>query len=262
MILAMVACGKDDSAAASGSDYDADNTEASASSSQLSRIDQMLIAPVSSQDPTTAAQSLSQANQWWPASCATRAKDAADPKVVHVTLDNCSGPFGIAKWTGEFTVTFSANADGSLHAETTSSNMTLNGNAVTFTGSRDITVSGSSRTATGSRTWTRVNAKGETVTHEATGTVVLDTSTGCRTANGTATTKVALRELDSTVTDFVVCREPDDQDACPSSGKLTTTAKRTGKTVTIEFDGSNQAKVTGPNGGSIDVTLICTPVGG
>jgi hypothetical protein len=247
----------DDSSAASSSDPEnADSTEASASSSQASRFDEMLYGPVQGQEPVAAAGSVAAA-QWWPAGCATRARDATNQLVVHVTLKDCTGPFGLVHHSGDVTVTFSQNADGSLHAHAASSNMTVNGKAVTYVADADITVSGADRTVKYRGAWTRENAKGETVSHMRQGTTVIDTSTKCRDTNGTATTNVGSREVDSTIKDYKVCRKADGSDACPT-GEITHAHKLSGKTITFDFDGSAQAKVTGPKG-SVEVALVCTP---
>ena len=251
------ACGSKDSTPASASDSDnADGVQAAGSNAQTSRIEEMLYSPVISSDPAEAASSLAAA-QWWPAGCATRAKDAT-PGVVHISLSNCTGPFGIRQHTGDITVTFSKNADGSLHAQAASSNMTINGKAVTFSRSADITIAGTTRTVHSTGAWTRDSGSGETVVHETDLTTVIDTAARCRTSNGTATTKVGLREVDSTIKDYKLCRNVDGSEGCPS-GEVVHNHKLTGKTLTVDFDGSAQAKVTGPKG-SVEVDLVCTPL--
>lgn len=235
----------------------ADSTEASASSSQTSRFDEMLFAPVQAQDPEAAAGAVAAA-QWWPAGCASRQRDGSNKSVVHVTLDNCSGPFGLVHHSGNITVTFSKNADGSLHAQAASSDMTINGKTVTYSASSDITVSNGERTVKYDGAWTRENAKGETVSHTRQGTTVIDTTTRCRTTNGSAVTSVGNREVDSKITDYKICRKADGSDACPS-GEIVHTHKASGKAVTFDFDGSAEAKVTGPKGNTSEAALVCSP---
>jgi hypothetical protein len=236
---------------------ESDSSESSASASQASRLDEMLFSPVSTQDPSSAAVSLAAA-QWWPAGCATRTRDATNPLVVKVTLNDCSGPFGLKEHTGDIIVTFSKNADGSLHAQAASSNMTVNGKAVTYSADADITVSGAIRTVKFSGAWTRENARGETVSHTRQGTTVIDTSTKCRDTTGTAVTRVGAREVDSEIKEYKICRKADGSDGCPS-GDIVHTNKNTGRSVTFAFDGSADATVTGPRGNSIQVPLVCTP---
>ena len=255
-----VGCGSkatDTGSTSADASENADSAEVGASSSQTSRFDEMLYAPVAGQDPEAAAGSVVAA-QWWPAGCASRARDATNKSVVKVTLNDCSGPFGLAHHTGEITVTFSKNADGSLHAQAAGSNMTVNGKAVTYSADADITVNGATRTVKFNGAWTRESAKGETISHTRTGTSVIDTSTKCRDTNGSSVTKVGAREVDSAMKDYKTCRKADGSDACPT-GEIIHSHKLSGKSITVEFDGSAQAKVTGPKGNSIELPLVCTP---
>jgi hypothetical protein len=236
-----------------------DATEASASAAQDSRTQEMLFSNISStSDPTIAASDA--ARQWWPAGCATRQRDATNPAVVHIHLDNCTGPFGLMHHTGDITVVFSKGANGDLHAEATSANMTVNGHAASYSASADISIDLTAKTVdvASNSAWTRDTAAGVTVSHTRQGTTVIDLVKRCRDTNGTAVTLVGSREIDSTLKDYTVCRKADGVDGCPT-GEVTHTAKASGRTVTIDFDGSAEAKVTGPKGNSIEVPLVCVP---
>lgn len=254
-----VACGAKSTGSSSTADSNAsdngDATEAAGSAAQTSDLEQTLLGSVQSQDPAVAAGSVAAA-QWWPAGCATRTKDASNPAVVHVHLESCTGPFGIRQHTGDITVTFSKNADGTLHAEAASANMTINGKAVTFSASRDISIASGIIDVKGHAAWTRVDAAGETVSHTTNVETKIDIAKRCRTSNGTATTLVGSREIDSNLENYEVCRNQDGSDSCPT-GTITHTHKATGRTVSVSFDGSNQATITGPRGGTVEVTLVC-----
>lgn len=253
-----VACSAKSTGSGSADSNASDNgdaTEAAGSSAQASDLEHTLLGNVQSQDPMAAAGSVAAA-QWWPAGCSTRTRDASNPAVVHVHLDSCTGPFGIRQHSGDITITFSKNADGSLHAEAASSNMTINGKAVTFSASRDISVAAGIIDVKGHAAWTRENAGGETVSHSTSVDTKIDVAKKCRTSNGTAVTMVGSRETDSTLKDYEVCRNADGSDGCPT-GEITHTHKATGRTVSVSFDGSNQALITGPRGGTAEVTLVC-----
>ncbi|GAC1518420.1 MAG: hypothetical protein NVS3B10_20360 [Polyangiales bacterium] len=253
-----VGCSSSSTNASSSDDAEnADSTEASASSSQTSRFDEMLYGPVQAQDPTMAATAVAAA-QWWPAGCATRTHDATNPAVVKVSLKDCSGPFGLVHHTGDITITFSKGPGGELHAQAASSNMTVNGKAVTYSADADITVSGATRTVKYTGAWTREGAKGDTVSHTRQGTTVIDMAAKCRDTNGSAVTQVGNREVDSAIKDYKICRKADGTDGCPS-GEIIHSHKLSGKTITFAFDGTAEAKVTGPKGNSIEVPLICIP---
>jgi hypothetical protein len=87
-------------------------------------------------------------------------------------------------------------------------------------------------------------------------TIVVDTATKCRTANGTGVTMVGDRRIDSTIKDYKTCREADGSDGCPT-GTVTHTNAAADKTLTIAFDGSSKAQVTGPKGKTVGVPLVC-----
>jgi hypothetical protein len=256
---ALLACASKspNTASSSAAVENGDGSEASASIAQTSRFEEMIASPITSQDPATAAANVAAA-QWWPAGCATRVKDPTNSSVVHIHLADCTGPFGLEHHTGEIVVTFSKNADGSLHAQAASSNMTVNGHAVTYSRDADITVSATERTVKANGAWTRENAKGETISHTSNTTTVLDIASKCRTTNGTAVTKVDERENDAKITDYKICRKPDGLDGCPS-GTVTHTHKLSGHVITATFDGTAKAELTGAKGGMVAVSLVCTP---
>lgn len=237
-----------------------DSNDSTASEAQASRMDHMIYGGVGSQDPQQAAGNVATA-QWWPAGCATRTRDASQPNVVHIHLQDCTGPFGIVKHTGDITVTFSKNASGDkLHAEAKSSDMTVNGHPVEYSSEADLVVDATAKTITIDfhGVWNRTNAKGEPVDHQRQGTAVIDVAARCRSVTGTATTRVASREIDATIKDYKICRKADGTDGCPS-GEVDYDFKPSDKTVEIAFDGTAEAKVTGPKGNSIEVPLVCTP---
>jgi hypothetical protein len=251
--VCLIACASKKS---NGPDDNADGVDVAASTAQVSRFEEMEASPIATTDPLQAASALAGA-QWWPAGCATRSRDASDPATVHIHLDDCTGPFGLRHHTGDVTVVFSKNADGTLHAHATSANMTVNGHPVSYERDKDIAISGTTRTVTSTGSWTRENADGETVTFDAKLSIVVDLGARCRTTNGTSVkTKINGREVDSTITDYKVCRGPDGAESCPS-GTITHTHVTTGKTITVEFDGSATAKVTGPRGATALVPLVC-----
>jgi hypothetical protein len=263
----MAGCGsKASTSSSSGENTDSDTLqlstdgqEASASSEQSTHIGNIIFASLSSEDPAKASGEAAGApSKLWPPGCLTRAKDPTNPRVVHLTFKDCTGPFGLVKLNGEETVTFDKGADGKLTASFTSENMTANGHPVQHSATAEITVVGTERTVVWQGAWTRVNGKGETVAHTSDLTIKVDTSTHCRVENGTAKTNVGDREVDTTIDDVKLCPNASGAEGCPS-GTVTHTRTKNGKSVKVEFDGSAEAKVTGPNGNSIEVALVCTP---
>ena len=240
---------------------EADSTDANASSAQASHFTSLFTTNLTSTDPGQAASDNAPTAAafkpaLWPAGCETRTKTSATE--VTVTLDDCTGPFGLVHLNGTLTATFTPGANGALDVQVASQNLTANGQPVTESGSGDVTLNGSVRTVTWSGEWDRVNAKGETVQHQHQGTIAYDASTSCVTTIGTATTSVGVRAINSSAKSYEICKDPANgsYDLCPS-GEVTFTREATGATLTVDFDGSAEAKVTGPKGNSIEVPLVC-----
>jgi hypothetical protein len=252
-LAALAACSSKDNSDPTNSDAN----EAAAASAQSTHLGNLVFSSISSQDPATAAGQAASAAQLWPAGCLTRAKDATNPNVVDLTFDDCTGPFGLVHINGEVIVTFSQGSNGSLTAQHTGMNLSVNGHPVTFSGTADITVSGSTRNVIWNGAWTRIDAAGDTVSHTSNLTIVIDTAAKCRTSNGSAQTNVGSREIDSTITSYEICENADGTEGCPKSGTITHDHKATGRTVTVTFDGSNEATFTGPNGGTVKVPMVC-----
>jgi outer membrane murein-binding lipoprotein Lpp len=252
-VLALAGCASKDTADAEATD----GTEAAASVSQSSRLEELVVAPITSNDPAQAAASLA-ADEDRSAGCATRTKDPQNPLIVRVHLNDCTGPFGLHHHSGDLTVTFRKGEGEMLHADVVSSNMTVDGRPVTYTKTKDILISGTTRTVHSTGEWTRENARGETVTHEMSAVTVVDVTTHCRTTNGTGVTTVGAREIDTTITDYKTCHGADGAEGCPS-GTLSHVARLSGKTEEVTFDGSATATITGPRGRTEEVSLVCTP---
>jgi hypothetical protein len=226
---------------------------------QAMHIGTIVFAAIAHADPDQAGDDLAdKPTALWPAGCVTRTKDATNPRVVHLHFDHCTGPFGLVKLTGDEVVTFDKAADGQLSATFASENLVANGKPVTHSAVAEITIAGGERTVAWQGAWTRVNGKGITVSHTSDLTIKVDAATRCRVENGTAVTMVGEREVDTKLADVKLCPNADGAEGCPS-GTITHTAKKSGKTVTIEFDGSDQATITGPKGNSFTADLVCTP---
>jgi hypothetical protein len=236
-----------------------DGNDASASAAQSTHLGNIVFTSVTSADPAKASDEVAGGpTALWPAGCLTREKDKTNPHVVHLTFKECTGPFGLVHLTGEETVTFGKTPDGKLTASFTSENLMANGKPVQHSATADITVNGAERDVDWQGAWTRQNAKGETVSHTSQLTIKVDTGTHCRVENGTAVTDVASREVDTKYENVKLCPNTEGTEGCPS-GTVTHTGKKSGKTVTVEFDGSAQAAVTGPGGQTFHVPLVCQP---
>jgi len=188
--------------------------------------------------------------------CRTRAKDPSDPHTVIITLTHCTGRFGNKDVSGTEIVHFTMGAAGVIHADFHSENLTAGGKPASHTATADITVSGTTRTIAWQGAWERTNDKGLAVTHTSDLTITVDTAAHCRTRNGTAVTHVGDREIHTTITDLKVCKDESGAPGCPT-GEVVHANQANGKTVTVKFDGSNQAAVTTSKGVTFDRTMTC-----
>ncbi len=235
-----------------------DSQEAIASNEQLSSINSDAF-KVTTSDPTMAAGQYVSPPVKTSSSCETRTKDATNPMVVHVAFDNCTGPFRLLHLSGDETATFSANPDGTLHVVVQDDgNLTVNGKAVHHAASGDVAISGATRNVAWKGAWNRVDTNGVTISHTTDLQIALDTSTSCSTTNGTAVTDIGAREIDSKFEDVKVCLNASGSLACPS-GTAVATSVKLDKSITVDCDGSATAVVTGLDGKTRDVTMICTP---
>ncbi|MGZ3453423.1 MAG: hypothetical protein ACXWUG_07590 [Polyangiales bacterium] len=189
--------------------------------------------------------------------CRTRTVDPQNPSVVHVTLTGCTDHFGKHVINGELTITFSQAADGRLHAESVSNDLTVDGRAFSRRVSSDIAISGDVRTVTRHVEKSGTKANGDSIVRTADEVVVVDSSTGCRTVNGTGHALVAgTRQIDSTITNLQTCK-----DLCPT-GSVEHVVASKGKTVVATFDGSTTATIdiSKPKGDTTKTwPLECTP---
>jgi hypothetical protein len=212
----------------------------------------------SSADPVAASNAIAVAPaDPGDAGCRTLQRDPSDPSTLTITLHDCTGLFGRRQVSGTEIVHFSAGAAGVLHADLHSENVTVDGQPASHTASADITFDGTTRHVSWQGSWQGTSLTGEAVTHTSDLTIDVDTAAHCRTRSGTAVTMVGGREIDSTITGVKVCRDADGDAGCPT-GSVVHTRAATGKQVSVAFDGTDQAEVTGARGQSIEVPLACT----
>lgn len=190
--------------------------------------------------------------------CRSRAKDPTDPSTVIITLTDCTGRFGKRHVSGQVIVHFTQASAGVLHADFQSQGLTVDGRPATHTASADITFDGQMRHVDWQGAWSSTNAAGDAVSHTSDLTIDVDKTTHCRTRNGTAQTTVGNRGVDTSIRDLQVCRSQDGDASCPT-GTVVHTRKVSGKTVTVSFDGSDQATVTTSKGATFEKQLACEP---
>jgi hypothetical protein len=186
---------------------------------------------------------------FYPAGCVSSAREGL---TIHIRFDNCTGPFGLLHLNGGIDATFSLS-DGTLHADLADTgDLTVEDNPVDYAASTDIVIEGSVYAFDWIASWSGTTKDGEPFTHDSELDITADPATGCATLSGNSLGSLGERGMDSVIAGYAVCPLE-----CPSAGKITSTGKSSGKTITIEFDGGSQAQVTVPNGDTYDVDLVC-----
>jgi len=181
--------------------------------------------------------------------CKKLVKDMENPNVVHVFLDNCTGRFGRHTRSGEITVTFSKNEDGTLHADHQSVTLTIDGQPATRHATADISFDGDKRHVVWPGEKSGSKEDGEEVSRVADHVVDIDRLTHCSVVNGTATITKSDRVVQANLTDITSCKLPDRGITCPT-GKINATVEGRDVQITKTFDGTETAiiEVVKPRG--------------
>jgi hypothetical protein len=189
----------------------------------------------------------------YPEGCATKTVVGAR---VHLQLDDCAGPFGKVHVSGGIDATF---AEGKTCGYFTASfhggpDLTANGRALKYDGTADIHVEDGKRIVALTDTAAGTTKRGRDFTRTATLSVAIDDVAGCEDIDGSAHGTIGPWEVDGTISGFHVC-----DGRCPTSGSLKAVkhGALADKTLTISFDGSDDAHVTGWRGRKFNVPLAC-----
>lgn len=189
--------------------------------------------------------------------CRTRVKDAENPNVVHVFLDNCTGRFGRHTRSGEITVTFSTNDDGTLHADHQSVWLTIDGQPATRHATADITFDGETRHVVWHGEKSVTKADGEEVTRVVDHVVDVDKRTHCSVVNGTATITKNDKIVHAELVDLTSCELAEGGHSCPT-GTINATVEGRDVRITKSFDGTETAviEVVKPKGVKTEEVLL------
>ena len=203
-----------------------------------------------SQSANAASAAAAAVDNYYSSGCATA---TANQNVVTYTLDNCAGPLALISTSGTFTATFIASGNGSVQIALAGSDVDADGGILKVQTSAMVTIDASGqKTLTASSQTTGTGTDGNSIDHTGSYTLVWPTGTGCGTLNamlsGLGTGIYA--GTTTTITNYVVCRQ-----TCPQSG--TATSSFNGGTVTLTYNGSNNASCTSSLGTASFVPLHC-----
>ncbi|MDB4969704.1 MAG: hypothetical protein JWN44_5393 [Myxococcales bacterium] len=186
---------------------------------------------------------------WWqPASCV---KTSAELNVVTYTLDNCTGPSGLVHVTGSAVVTYSAAADG-IHASGTASALQVNGTTMDLSAAANYPVTNGTKKLVVATNGSGVGPRGNSITRNGSYRLTWNDATGCGTLDGAWSTGINHATWATSISNYAQCIGH-----CPTSGRLAHTGGLSGVTVTVDFDGSSQARWTSSRGHSGTIGLFC-----
>lgn len=188
----------------------------------------------------------------FPAGCAQKSASGPD---VHVEYAGCTGVFGRVELDGGVDAHFESLAACELFATIADSgNLTANEQALDYAATADIVVGTSEHQIALASEWSGTTRRGRAVHQSGDWDLVLHDATTCLDFSGSARGSVDHVDYAIDVTALSICPE-----ACPSQG--TVRARWEGwqgeKEVTVEFDGSDVARVTGWSGRIFEVPMVC-----
>jgi hypothetical protein len=188
----------------------------------------------------------------YPEGCATKTADGA---TVHAELDDCTGPFGRVHLDGGLDAELSATSCEQLHANIfDAGDLTANDAPLEYSASADITASETQRFVDWTGRVALTTKRGQEVEQTSDLSVVVDVADDCLSIDGTAAGHVDSVEYDVNLEGLRVC-----PGACPARGRVGVHAegRRREASLSIEFDGSSTATVTGTDGDVFTVEMVC-----
>ena len=183
---------------------------------------------------------------WSPAGCATASRSGA---TVTYTLAGCTGPWGLLDVTGSIAVTYEAIGDA-VRADATATGLEVNGATLDLAAEAIRSRIGALVEIAVTSHTEGVGAYGTTFTRD--GDYVFGVEgTDCWALDGEWATTLGARAWTTTVADYGRCVA-----SCPDAGATITFASAA-SSLTISFDGSDQASWTGSGGGGGAISLAC-----
>jgi hypothetical protein len=190
----------------------------------------------------------------YPSSCVTK---TADGTSVHADYDHCTTVFGDSDISGGLDATLeSTGACTHRAAISDSGNLTDHDKAYSYLATADITVRPGERDVLWNASWQGTTQKDQAIAQTEAWHFVYTLSSGCYAFDGTAEGKLGETPYDYEIADLSIC-----EDQCPSQGTVLAhwdSASGEGE-MSVEFDGSDVAKVIGWTGREFRVEMVCSP---
>lgn len=215
----------------------------------------LLIASTEAAGAATSAEEAAEAAagaagaRFQPAGCATAEVQGT---TVTYTLDDCAGPFGIARIDGTVQVSYSVAADG-LHATLAGDGVSARGATLELDAEAVHAVSGGARTLRVTTAGAAVGPRGRSIERDGSYTARWDAEGSCFSLDGAWSTRAGSRTWSTAVSGFERCAA-----RCPAAGgTVEHTGGLSGVTITIAFDGSDSATWSSSRGRSGTLDLAC-----
>ena len=215
----------------------------------------LLVAATDAVDPAMTAEEAATAaadaagRMFRPAGCATAEAQGA---TVTYTLDDCTGPLGVARIDGTVQTVMSVEADG-IHAAISGSGVTARGGTLEIEADALYQVENGVKILSVTTNGSGTGPRGNSVERQGSYTITWDAATQCATLDGSWSAEGSGgRSRSTTVSGLERCA-----DQCPSAGGEIVHTGRRNVTVTLSFDGGDQASWTTSNGKSGTVDLSC-----
>lgn len=185
-----------------------------------------------------------------PADCVTTEVDGA---TVTYTLDDCTGPFGLVHVSGSFAVTYISTLT-SIQVQVSGS-LSVNQASISLDVDAEYNYYGDESVLSVSSRSTGVGPRGYQIERSGEFTASLNSVTSCIALDGQWSLGVNALTWNSSVSGFEKCAG-----ACPSNGGVIEYYGAVRDvSITVEFDGSDQASWSSSLGRSGTIFLFCSP---
>jgi hypothetical protein len=185
-----------------------------------------------------------------PAGCATITRS---DNVVTYVLADCTGPHGLVHVTGTLVATFTDAATG-VEIDLAASALKVNRATLDVDTTALLTAGAGQQKLVVTTRGHGIGPRGHAFVRTGGYTVTRETATDCLALDGAWQLDAGLAVRTTTVTGLRRC-----QDACPAAGGRIVHTGFRGRTVTIDFDGSNAAGWTSTTGNTGTIDLACGP---
>lgn len=187
-----------------------------------------------------------------PEGCMTRTQTGAS---VHLVFAGCTGPFGKVRLDGAADVTFKLDEERRLVADLIGTKLRANDRPLQYKAQAIIRSEGDVRDVTWHAEASGQTKRGKDYSRSTDLAFRVDTVKRCLEGSGSARGTVAGFNLDITVDALAVCER-----ACPKQGSVEATLagpRGRERSMSVTFDGSDQAHVKTSKGKTLDIAMAC-----